>query len=277
VPEDGTTPFGSRDLYERRGNETTLLTDGPTGQGSEINGNTVVSTDGSHVYFHSSAQLVPTDTDDDRDLYVAKVADPARYVRPKSASTIQVPLVPSAQPCSSPNRMHGPPLAFGSCAPVVSASPDLTVGVGGGDPAPAKSVGLVRMDVQGIPGGSDDSDVRLGLDLTNVMNDSDLTDYTGELRASVQVRLTDRVAGISGTTDLSFGFTAPCTGTADTTIGGHCAVVTTADAVLPGAIPEGARAIWELGKVQVYDGGPDQNAETPGDNSLFATQGVFVQ
>jgi hypothetical protein len=31
----------------------------------------------------------------------------------------------------------------------------------------------------------------------------------------------------------------------------------------------------ELGTIQVFDGGPDGDADTPGD-SLFATQGVFV-
>ena len=49
----------------------------------------------------------------------------------------------------------------------------------------------------------------------------------------------------------------------------------TADAVTPGSVPEGKRSIWELGQVQVFDGGPDGVASTPG-NSLFAVQGVFV-
>jgi len=28
--------------------------------------------------------------------------------------------------------------------------------------------------------------------------------------------------------------------------------------------------------VRVYDGGPDEDADTGGDNALFAVQGVFV-
>jgi hypothetical protein len=52
-------------------------------------------------------------------------------------------------------------------------------------------------------------------------------------------------------------------------------VNTSADAVLPGAIQEGTRMIWALDRVRVYDGGPDGDADTA-DNSLFATQGVFV-
>ena len=33
--------------------------------------------------------------------------------------------------------------------------------------------------------------------------------------------------------------------------------------------------MWELGAVEVYDGGPDGDAETA-DNTVFAVQGVFV-
>ena len=36
------------------------------------------------------------------------------------------------------------------------------------------------------------------------------------------------------------------------------------------------RAIWALDKLRVYDGGPDEDADTEAGNSLFMTQGVFV-
>ena len=67
----------------------------------------------------------------------------------------------------------------------------------------------------------------------------------------------------------------PCTATGDTTIGSTCAVATTADAVTPGVIKEGMRAIWQLGQVQVLDGGADGVASTT-PNTVFARQGVFV-
>ena len=38
---------------------------------------------------------------------------------------------------------------------------------------------------------------------------------------------------------------------------------------------EGKRSIWEMGQVQVDDGGPDGVAATQ-PNTLFARQGVFV-
>jgi hypothetical protein len=40
-------------------------------------------------------------------------------------------------------------------------------------------------------------------------------------------------------------------------------------------VTEGKRSVWQLGKVQVFDGGVDGDAQT-GPNTLFATQGVFV-
>ena len=46
-------------------------------------------------------------------------------------------------------------------------------------------------------------------------------------------------------------------------------------ALVPGAVQTGKRAIWELGQVQVFDGGPDGVVSTAG-NSLFETEGVFV-
>ena len=55
--------------------------------------------------------------------------------------------------------------------------------------------------------------------------------------------------------------------------GSACSVSTTLDAVTPGAVPEGKRSVWELGSIDVYDGGADGQAETAG-NALFARQGA---
>ena len=55
-----------------------------------------------------------------------------------------------------------------------------------------------------------------------------------------------------------------------------CEITTTLDTLIPGALAEGRRAIWALDQVKVYDGGPDEDADTTADNSLFAVQGVFV-
>ena len=65
-------------------------------------------------------------------------------------------------------------------------------------------------------------------------------------------------------------------GTADVNIGSTCGVTTTADALVPGTIQEGERAVWGLGQVVVTDGGADGLASTGAGNALFARQGIFV-
>jgi hypothetical protein len=73
--------------------------------------------------------------------------------------------------------------------------------------------------------------------------------------------------------------TVPCgaTPTPDT-IGSTCELTTTADAVYgdPSAAKEGKRAVWQLGRATLYDGGADGDVETPAGNSLFAVQGLFA-
>jgi hypothetical protein len=206
------------------------------------------------------------------------------YPRPMSAPRVRASLVPAYQPCAVPNRTHGPPLAFGSCNPPVEQSTQLTVGTPDSNAAAANSVGSARLKaLVGDPGTpADEADVALDLQLTDVRRQTNLSDYTGELRASVDVRITDKdnpppAGGASDGTvsDTSFGFTVPCSVTSSTSIGATCAVSTTADAVTPGVIKEGVRAIWQLGRVEVFDGGPDEDADTS-PNTLFATQGIFV-
>jgi hypothetical protein len=59
-------------------------------------------------------------------------------------------------------------------------------------------------------------------------------------------------------------------------IGSTCSLTTTADALTGGTIIETRRTIWQLGDVQVLDGGPDGDADTAGDNTVFLREGVFV-
>jgi hypothetical protein len=204
------------------------------------------------------------------------------YPRPKAANRMRISIVPAAKACTSPNRTHGPPLVFGSCAPVVSQSPRLTVGVGDGNPAGAKSIGFVRLEsIVGPAGPPDESDVDIRFSLTNVMKLVDLSDYAGELRAAFALRPTDGQPLNAGdvpqtTSDISFEFTVPCTPTADTTIGSTCGLATRADTLIPGSVPEGQRSVWGIDQIKVYDGGPDQDADTTGDNSLFEVEGIFI-
>jgi hypothetical protein len=207
---------------------------------------------------------------------------PATYARPRGATPLRVSLVPAFAQCTSPNASHGAPLAFPSCKPPAQASPNLTFGTPDANGKQANSIGSVRYDV--VPGNrntpADEADVLATVSLTDVRETSGLGDYGGEIQAVTTLRITDRLNGPSANqsatvVDIPFPVNVPCTATPATTIGSSCSVTTGFDAVVPGAVTEGKRSIWQLGQVQVFDGGPD-GSTTTADNSLFAVQGVFA-
>jgi hypothetical protein len=203
------------------------------------------------------------------------------YARPKSASPLQVSLVPAYAACSTANRTHGPPLAFGACAPPQQVSTQLTVGAPDANGQPAQSAGSLRLEaVLGDPATSaDEADVIVDMSLTDVRLQGSLADYGGELQALLGVRLTDGANGTSQSeaatvSALSLAIPVPCDPTG-ASIGSSCSVATSFDAVVPGAVQERKRAIWAFDQVKVLDGGADGVASTT-PNTLFATQGVFV-
>ncbi len=208
------------------------------------------------------------------------------YPRPTGASPLKVSLVPAYVKCVAANRTHGPPLAHPACAPPVLYSHHVTVGTPDANGQGAKSIGSVKMTtVVGDPlSPPDEANVRLDASITDVRNKPLLTDYTGELQVAVSLRITDRDNGCcpsgqpdAGTiADSPFSFTVTCAATSDTTVGSTCSIATTADALVPGMVTEGKRAIWQVGQVQVTDGGEDGIAATAADNTLFAKQGLFV-
>ena len=213
--------------------------------------------------------------------YTARFA--SVYARPKGATPVNVSLVPAFEACAAPDREHGPPLDEPSCAPPVQTSPRLTVGSPDANALAAQSTGALRLDaVLDDPGTSgDDSDILVRVSITDVRHTGDLSDYTSELDARLFVRLTDRANGgaanEAGTiSDTALRLPVQCTGTANQSIGATCALATTLNSVLPGAVAQGRRSIWALDKVEVYDGGPDGLASTSTGNTLFETQGVFV-
>ena len=185
------------------------------------------------------------------------------YVRPKGASPLLLSLVPAHGPCAAPNRVHGPPLAFGSCAPPAAESSTLTVGT--------RSVGFARLAVRtGDPGTpADEADVAVTASATDVRDKPTLADYTGALTARLTVRVTDRWngAGADAATvvDLPLEVPLACAATAGAD-GGTCAANTSVDALAPGTVREGARAVWALSAADVR--GPDE--------SPLLRPGVFV-
>ena len=214
----------------------------------------------------------------------------AGYPRPKGATPLRVSLVPAFDQCTAPNRAHGPPLAFGSCNPPVQSAPDRTVGTPDANGAVAKMAGSVRVEAMlGNPAtAADEADVAVSFSVTDIrcrpglnawpcseLNSNGDRDYEGELTARMSARLTDKYnvpapGGISpGTmTDQLISVDATCTGTTDQSVGSTCGVSTTLDALIPGMVSEGDRAVMELGQVEVADAGQ-------GDLVLLR-QGVFV-
>jgi ABC-type phosphate transport system substrate-binding protein len=210
------------------------------------------------------------------------------YARPKGATPVNARLVLAYNQCSgsSPAGMtHGAPLAVPSCSPPVKSSNYLTIGSPDtpGNGKAANFTGLVTFKaVAGNPSTpADEADVQITVDIRDVRK-NDLTDYTGQLRIASALRITDRFNGVTQTRaattmDTLLPVDVTCAATpGPTDIGSTCAVSTSADAISPGAVLEQKRSVWQLGEVDVYDGGADGVASTTGDNTLFATQGTFI-
>jgi hypothetical protein len=230
----------------------------------------------------------------DPNLEVKTISD--AFPRPASAPKAYVSLVPAYEECTEPNvdRTHGPPLVAPSCSQPRQSSQRLTVGNGG---APSRFAGSVRYAARvGAAGLPDDSDISISAVLTDVRcragqdtatcgaaNAAGGSDYTGELEAVSNLRVTDRLSGtgpeggVDPATVADFPFPAaiPCSETG-TDVGASCAVTTSANALMPGAFKDGRRAVVELGTIRVNDGGQDGQAETAAGNSRFAGQGIFV-
>ena len=166
----------------------------------------------------------------------------------------------------------------GACSriPSLSGAPD-------SNGKPVNSTGFVRLKtISGNPATAvDEADVEMTASITDVRNKSDLTDYTGELVAELDLRITDRFNGAThidtGTMqNLLFRMKLTCVPTPGVQdIGATCSANTTADAITPSVAREGVRTVWGLGQIQVIDGGPDGDVDTT-PNAVFERQGVLV-
>jgi hypothetical protein len=219
------------------------------------------------------------------------VSAPPGYPRPKGASPLRASLVVAYAGCAAglANSQHGAPLSFPSCKPPQQTSSFLTVGTADANGANANAVGSVRYDVR-INASPTPNDVAINIGTSDVRcltaggtacgsaNDAAGADYAGQLQETTALRITDTdySPSDSGTTqDVPFAVTVPCAQSAGTATGSACAVSTSANSVVPGAVKSGMRAIWEMGAVRVFDGGSSGVAGAA-DATLFETQGVFV-
>jgi hypothetical protein len=226
--------------------------------------------------------------------------DAPSYVRPRGATPLRVPLVPAFRACDSPGSTHGAPLAFPSCAPPRQESPMLTIGTPDANGHATRSIAYARFDsLVGDPDTSaEEADVAVGVSATDVRcaavsaacPGGQGSDFQGRTLLSVTLRITDRDNGGMLTTgepatvsELPLEVPVPCGATGDTA-GSTCATATSLEAVLPGSVKEGARAVWEMGAIALSDPGPNgtgygegcPSACGDGDESPFMRQGVAI-
>ena len=229
--------------------------------------------------FHSRESLTTT-----RRPELAVTVSNEAYARP--AGAVAAPRRPSCRPTTPAlraNRMHGPPLEHPSCNPPSQASDNLTVGTQDAN-GNAGQLGRV-IPVRGAARRPRDARLTrrtsvFEFRLSDVRTAGTLSDYSGELQSRATIRITDRRsrpgANETGTVeDLVLPATIPCAVTPDANTGAVCNVTTSLDAITPGLVREGARAIWALGPVEVMDGGSDGDVDTA-PNQIFARQGIFI-
>jgi hypothetical protein len=222
-------------------------------------------------------------------MAVTEVAG-ASHVRPKGATPMRLSLVPAFKACAAPNRTHGAPLAFPSCAPPVQASSFLTFGTPDTNGAGANSAGFVRLKVKTtspedlLISGSI-SDVRClpptDASVCNTANSADGPDYSGQVQGNATIRISDHYNGpglneAATVQDIPFPVNMTCANTTDALVGGACNVTTGGAVVCPEcSLKEGQRMVVEMTQFEVGDGGQDGAISTTG-NTPFMREGIFI-
>ena len=109
---------------------------------------------------------------------------------------------------------------------------------------------------------ADEADVDIAIDIHDVRNNPGGSDYVGRLLATSQLQITDRKNADETpepATVQQFPLNMPvdCVNDGVATSGGDCALDTSVDTLIPGAVIERQFAVWELGQFQVKDAGPN--------------------
>jgi glucose/arabinose dehydrogenase len=204
-----------------------------------------------------------------------------------AASPLQVALVPafrqtiSASQCQARGgaaSTHGAPLALASCNPPAYVP---------GTAARLAGTGSAQMTVVegNLVTAANDADVSISVSAADVRDRQSGGDYDpsggADVSLEARLRLSDTYNGTYGSdpaTASDFQFPVPigCSPTASAATGSTCAIATTANALIPGAIREGTAASAQVFGVRLKDSGPDR-LEGNGDDKLFAQQGLFVR
>ena len=214
------------------------------------------------------------------------------HPRPKSASPMNMSMVPAYEPCTAADRQHGPPLSFPSCSTSNSTSSYLTVGTPDANGFPAKSSATFFWKINpGVPGPPTDNGIGWYINITDVRCQAAGPgctaagdDYAGSIAVRIPSEFTDHNNSVNpgGGSDpatgqpFDFGFPVMCATTSDPSIGSVCSRTVAYIEQLGIAIPDTKRTIWAAGQIQLMDGGSDADGATIPDNTVFAVQGIFV-
>src|SRR5262249_294176 len=158
--------------------------------------------------------------------------------RPKGATPFFTYFDVAYRACTSPNEVHGAPLASPSCAPPVPASLNVTVGTPDSNGLAANFRASARLDaLRGTPSTTaDEADVKVSVSARDIRctdtalacTGGALSDYTGSLRLVIPLRLTDTyVRNLPATSEGSVSVPVPCTPTTDSGLGSDCSTETT--------------------------------------------------
>ena len=196
--------------------------------------------------------------------------------RPRGATPLRVSLVPAYRACEVANRQHGPPLAFGSCAPAALETHCVDRRDAGRERAPGRlgcerpprraARGPAHLGRRGRCGGVRGRERRARAG--NARGPHGRADRP-RLPADHRPRQRHPARRRQRSRDRHRHCRSKFRSSAQrhpAAAGGTCSTSTTVDALIPGAVAEGRRAIWAFGQVEVV--GPDGRP--------FLRQGVFA-
>jgi Tol biopolymer transport system component len=230
-----------------------------------------------HIWTNTTGQVTTDPNRFDFEPDWQPLASP--YETPFRTQPISVGLTPVFRQCGTggnpANTTHGAPDIPGGTNPDQSCTPPVPTGTA--------RMGLQSVGTATITEGAQ-PDILLLSSITDVTTAGG-ADYNPvaagpDLTMIEKLRITDTLNGASQTTpgtvtDLDFATPIDCTPTASTVVGSTCYINTSVNALVPGLVKAGKRAVINVFRVRINDAGPD-NVRGNADDKLFLMQGLFT-